>query len=277
MAKFHLNQLNNWVTPLIMVSIGLHGLVLALPMPDLAKPPESEPELTESDVIQVVSLPKLAKGDEPTEPQLPKPEEEPPPLEEPGEVLLEERVLSDLDVLDEVEPEPEKEQEPEEPKEEAGTTNPIDEPPANPSETELDKKLKNRENYTGFNDALMGEEYQEGGSQFKGNMTAWVLGKSLDFEQFPIHLEAIEAYLPSVPALACLDDAPGDSVSVVVQVSLVDGTLVGEPETLNSAGYMILNQKALEIAKKIDYSPYYNPDDPAAGYWFNVPVNYDPC
>lgn len=276
MAKFHLNQLNNWVTPLILVSIGLHGLVLALPMPDLAKPPEPEPNLPEPDVIQVVSLPKLATGDEPTEPQLPKPEEEPLPLEEFEEILPAEKVLTDPDVLDEVEPEPEPEikQESAEP---ADTTTPPGEPPSNPDETELDKQLKQRENYDSFSDAQLGEEYQEGGSQFKENTVAWMLGQSLNFEQAPIHLEAIEAHLPSVSALACLDNAPSESVSVVVQVSLEDGTLVGEPETLNSAGYAILNQKALEIARKVDYSPYYNPDDPAAAYWFNVQVSYDPC
>lgn len=275
MAKFHLNQLNNWVTPLVVVSIGLHGLVLALPMPDLAKPPEPEPELPEPEVIQVVSLPKLATGpDKSTEPQLPKPEEEPPPPEKPEEALPEELVLTDPDVLGEPEPEPEPKPASEEP---TGTTAPSGELPANPDETELDKQLKKRENYTGFSDAQSGEEFRAGGSQFNGNMTAWVLGKSLNFEQFPIHLDAIEAHLPSVPALACLESAPSDSVSVVVQVSLTDGTLIGEPETLNSAGYAILNQKALEIARKVDYSPYYNSDDPAAGYWFNVKINYDPC
>lgn len=274
MAKFALKLVNNWVTPLVLVSIGLHGLVLVLPMPDLAKPPEPEPELPEPEVIQVVSLPKLATGpEESVEPPLPEPEpEEEPPPPEPEEIIEEELVLTDPEVLNEAEPLPEAE-----PQEPTGPTNPTNGTTPDPNETELDKQLKQRESYADFSDAQTGSEYQENGSQFKANTLAWMVGKSLDFTQAPIHLQAIEDQLPSVPALACLDQNPNSWVSVVVQVSSADGSLIGEPETLNSSGYAVLNKKALEIAREADYSPYYDPANPAPGYWFNIQINYDPC
>ncbi|MEM9980347.1 MAG: hypothetical protein AAF808_22205 [Cyanobacteria bacterium P01_D01_bin.2] len=99
MAKFHLPQLNSWVTSLVLASIGLHGLVLALPVPDLADPPPEPLEMADPEVIQVVTLPKLARGSESLEPSLPEPPTEPPPLEEPDEL-----VLLEPELLDEIEP-----------------------------------------------------------------------------------------------------------------------------------------------------------------------------
>ena len=95
MAKSRLPKLNSWVTLLVLASIGLHGLVLALPMPGLV---EEEPEKTEyfdPDAIQVVSLPKLATGSEESEElPLPEPPEEEPelPEEEPEQLIEEPRI-----------------------------------------------------------------------------------------------------------------------------------------------------------------------------------------
>lgn len=282
MAKFHLPKLNSWVTPLVLASIGLHGLVLALPMPDLAETPPEVAELSDPEVIQVVTLPKLATAPGSTEPSIPEPP--PPPPEKP----VEDVIITDLEVLEEVELE--------EPDESSLDDNPLNEPdPANnensgdpadtentpntADETELDKRLKDRSNYGNFNTEKTGADYREGGSYFNGALTGWMGQKAVSNPQIfqTDRLGAIEAQLPPVKALKCLPDSPSKFVSVAVEVSPVDGGLVGSPALLNSTGYEILDQKALEVASEADYSPYYDGDNPAPGYWFNVTVAYESC
>ncbi|MEM9805286.1 MAG: energy transducer TonB [Cyanobacteria bacterium P01_D01_bin.56] len=279
MAKSRLPKLNSWVTLLVLASIGLHGLVLALPMPGLV---EEEPEKTEyldPDAIQVVSLPKLATGSEESEElPLPEPPEEEPELpEEEPEQLIEEPIVTDPEILEDLAPEPKQDPDPEEPKEPA---RPEDEPENNPEETELDKALKQRENYGNFDGEKAGTDYRDGGTAFKGELTGWMFDRiSSNANIFKTdYLAAIEAELPTVKSLKCLDEAPSEFVSVIVQVSESDGSLVEDAESpyaLNSTGHKILDDKALEIATKADYSPYFNAAEPAPGYWFNIRVEYD--
>ncbi len=282
MAKFNLPKLNSWLTPLVLTSIGLHGLVLALPMPGLV---EDEPEQTEyldPEVIQVVSLPKLARGPEESEElTLPEPPEEDPEPEEPKlepEKPLEELIVTDPEILEEVESEPlEEEQTPEEP-EQPTDLDSGDEPDPTTDETELDKELKKRENYASFNDEKIGADYRDGGTLFYGELFGWMAKRSNPNIRKTDHLPAIEAVLPPVQSLKCLDNAPTEFVSVIVEVSESDGSLVEDadsPYALNSTGHKILDNKALEIVKQADYSPYFNADEPAPGYWFNIRVDYD--
>ncbi|MEM6255572.1 MAG: energy transducer TonB [Cyanobacteria bacterium P01_D01_bin.156] len=272
MAKVHLPKLNSWLVSLVLVSIGLHGLVLALPMPSSE---ESEPEKTEHlepDVIQVVTLPKLATGPaESEEPSLPDPPEEE-QLEEP-EALLEEPVVTDPHILDNVEP-PESEslKDIEEPK------NP--EHPDEGEEPEPEQEWQKAENYIDFNPEKTGDDYRQGGSQFNGELSEW-MGKRFTSNQNIVktdHSAAIESDVPPIPSLKCLDQPPSKFVSVIVEVSEADGRLVEDAESpyaLNSTGHHVLDKQALEIAKSIDYQAYFNPDEPAPGYWFNIPVDYD--
>lgn len=285
MAKFHLPKLNSWVTTLVLASIGLHGLVLALPMPSLVEQPPEVTEVPDPEVIQVVTLPKLVTAPESLEPPLPEIEEEPPPEKEPEEVLDEELVLVDPDVLDEVLPEPEEELTSVEP-----TTSLPGEtlPDTDPNQTELDKQLEKRESYSTLNNEKTGADFREGGSNFSGALVGWMGKKAVSNPDIFLtdHLEPIEAVLQPVNSLSCLKDAsgveqpPSDFVSIAVEVSSTDGSLVLNPDSpyaLNSSGYEILDKKALEIAKDADYSPYYDPNNPAPGYWFNVQVDYDFC
>ncbi|NEQ55801.1 MAG: hypothetical protein F6K11_37825 [Leptolyngbya sp. SIO3F4] len=104
MAKFYRPKLNSWLTTLVLASIGLHGLVLALPLPRLVEPPPEEvEELPDPEVIQVVTLPKLATAPESPDPPIPDPplEEEPQPVVE----AVEEIVITEPELLDEIEPE----------------------------------------------------------------------------------------------------------------------------------------------------------------------------
>ncbi|MEO0433929.1 MAG: hypothetical protein AAF151_19775 [Cyanobacteria bacterium J06656_5] len=275
MAKFHRPKLNNWLSTLVLASLGLHGLVLALPMPDLAEPPPDPPELSEPDVIQVVTLPKLATAPASSESPLP------PPPEPPPEPPIEEIVITDPEILAEVTPDI---------PDEIPSADNQPEPPITPSsgdgetgdttgQSDLDKQLKERTNYSNFSQEKAGDSYREGGNDFNGALAEWMGRKFVSDPNAykTTRLETIEAELPPVESLACLSDPPSSWVSVIVQVSATDGSLVGAPELLNSSGYGILDKKALEIAAGANHSTYYDPADPAPGYWFNVRVTYDPC
>ena len=276
MAKFHRPKLNNWLSTLVLASIGLHGLVLALPMPDLAEPLPEPPELSDPDAIQVVILPKLATAPESPESPLPPPQEEEPPPEPP----IEEIVITDPEILAEVTPDipdeiPADEKEPEQSPPPSGDGDTDD----TTGQSELDKQLKERANYSNFSQEKAGDTYREGGNDFNGAIAEW-MGRKIASDPNvykTTRLETIEAELPPVESLACLSDPPSSWVSVIVQVSPTDGSLVGPPELLNSSGYEILDKKVLEIAAEANHSNYYDAANPASGYWFNVRVDYDPC
>ena len=108
MAKLYRPKFNSWLTTLVLVSIGLHGLVLALPMPSLEPPAEIEAVPDDPDVIQVVTLPKLATAPESPQPPPPEPLPEPPPPEPPP---VDDIVITDPEILEE----PDYEEEPETP------------------------------------------------------------------------------------------------------------------------------------------------------------------
>ncbi len=54
------------------------------------------------------------------------------------------------------------------------------------------------------------------------------------------------------------------------------GTLMGEPELLDSTGYDVLDEEALEAVKQYDFSTAANPALPnPTVYWLPVEVVYD--
>ncbi len=268
MTKFRMPKLNSWVTPLVMVSIGLHGLVLALPMPYLGeKPEEPEPELPEPELIQVVTLPKLATAPDSLESPVPEPVEplpvEPPPVEEPVEDI----VLANPEILEEIEPEPFNDSEWEE---DSGIENhqtdlgdAEDEATTEPT---LDQRLASLDSYSNFDDTRIGD-----------NAALGRLGKIAQQGVFPTVFDTLERSLSpiAVPLQECLEDPPGESVSVVVEVG-PDGTLTGEPELLNSAGYDVLDEKVLVIAREVDYAAYHSAGE-SKMYSFAIQIDYEAC
>ena len=71
-----------WLSPLLLVSLGLHGLGLLVPVPE--KPEDiARPEYIEPESIQVSTLPPIAEPAPEPEPPPPPPEPPPPPVEEP--------------------------------------------------------------------------------------------------------------------------------------------------------------------------------------------------
>ncbi len=93
-----------WLTPLLLVSIGLHGLGLLIPVPE---PPEP-PEITESEAIESISVSTLPPTLESKELSdfVPPPDLPPPDLPPPAEpLLIEEPPLTAPELLEEPFPE----------------------------------------------------------------------------------------------------------------------------------------------------------------------------
>ena len=265
MAKFHLSKLNNWLTPLVLASIGLHGLVLALPMPSLETPPET-PETPDPEVIQVVTLPKLARSSETSKPPLPEqpdlPPEAPPPIED----SVDEVVLAAPEILEEVEPEQPDEWDEEMPAEPEPDETDMDTGDETDGPT-LDQRLASFDSYTGFDSARVGD----------GAATSRLGEIAMAGGEWPSPMRQLEQTLSAVdvPLQDCLDDPPGTSVSVMVEVG-PDGTLTKEPELLNSAGYDVLDEKVLEIARTADYGAYHSSNE-AKTYSYAVQIDYEAC
>ncbi|MGD1953179.1 MAG: hypothetical protein ACFB14_26565 [Leptolyngbyaceae cyanobacterium] len=266
MAKFHLSKLNSWVTPLVLASIGLHGLVLALPMPSLDTPPEP-PETSETEMIQVVTLPKLARSPETSKPPLPQQPELPP--EEPFPTA-EEFVLADPERLDELEQPDEWQEEEEDYSESELETDGADMGTEAEGETDaptLDQRLASLDSYTNFDSTRLGD-----------NAATSRLGEIAQAGgEWPSPLRQLEQTLSAVdvPLQECLDDPPGTSVSVMVEVG-PDGALIGEPELLNSTGYNVLDEKVSEIARTADYGTY-QAADKTKTYSYTVQIDYEAC
>ncbi|MEM8612887.1 MAG: hypothetical protein AAGF93_12785 [Cyanobacteria bacterium P01_H01_bin.105] len=269
MAKFCLPKWNSWVTPLVLASIGLHGLVMALPMPDLADIPPVPPELPEPDVIQVVTLPKLAKIDGSPKPPLPEPPpEEPPPVEEP----VEELVVADPEILEEIAPEPDdvsdldnSEWEEDPGGDDADPSNAESE--SDDAEPTLDQRLASYDSYSNYDGNQVGD----------GAVTARLSEIIQQGGEWPSPFRELEQGLSAVdvPLQDCLEEPPGKSVSFRVEVG-PDGALLADPEPLNSAGYDVLDEKALEIARAADYAAYH-PAGETKAYSFAIQIDYEAC
>ncbi|MEM9264870.1 MAG: hypothetical protein AAGA46_05050 [Cyanobacteria bacterium P01_F01_bin.13] len=268
MAKFYRPKLNSWVMALVLASIGLHGLVLALPMPNLEETLVEEPELINPEVIQVVTLPKLATSPESVEPPLPEPSE-PPPLEElPPEPLAEEIIIAAPEILDEIEPELDVSEweddldiEPEQPDiENDSNIEDIEEPT-------LDQRLASLDSYSNYDGTRVGN----------GAVTERLGEIVSQGGMWPSPLRELEQTLSAItiPFNQCISEPPGDSVSVMVEVG-ADGTLIGEPTLLNSAGHSVIDEKVLEIARGADYGSHH-PVGETKAYSFAVQIGYEAC
>ncbi|EKU99357.1 hypothetical protein Lepto7375DRAFT_1384 [Leptolyngbya sp. PCC 7375] len=266
MTKFRLPKLNSWVTTLVLASIGLHGLVLALPMPNLIEEKLEVPDETEPEVIQVVTLPKLARTPGSSKSPLPEPPlEEPPPVEEPVDelVLANPEILEDLE---EIEPELDDFSEWEE--EPGFDEEPLDQGDGeeDPLELTLDERIASLDSYADFDDTQIGN-----------TPVLTQLGKMAEQGFFPTPLRNLERALSEVevPLRECLENPPGTSVSFMVEVG-PDGTLTRDPEPLNSSGYQVLDEKALEIARVADYAAYHAMGK-TKSYSFEIDIDYEAC
>ncbi|ESA34142.1 hypothetical protein N836_18005 [Leptolyngbya sp. Heron Island J] len=252
-----------------MVSIGLHGLVLALPMPNLVEEKNEPPEPSEPEVIQVVTLPKLATAPDSLQSPVPEPAEplpvEPPTVEE----AVEDIVIADPEILDELEPEPEPLDDSEW-EDNSGIENHQtdlgngeDEATSEPT---LDQRLASLDSYSNFDGTRVGD-----------TVALSRLGEISQQGGLPSRLRDLERALSpvTVPLQECLDEAPGDSVSVMVEVG-PDGMLSGDPELLNSSGYDVLDEKVLATLREANYAAYHSAGESKL-YSFAIQIDYAAC
>ncbi|MEO0349047.1 MAG: hypothetical protein AAF282_03240 [Cyanobacteria bacterium P01_A01_bin.15] len=259
MAKFHLPKLNSWVTSLVLASIGLHGLVLALPVPDLADLPPEPLEMADPEVIQVVTLPKLTRGAESLAPSLPEPPTEPPPVEEPDElVLLEPELLDEIEPgeLDEWDETPAVENQPA-----GGESGDLED--GSTAAPTLDQQLANIDSYGDYDGEQAGDVYAS------GKFNRWF---NQNLAHAPQELDLDPPLTLPVPVSQCLDHKPKDiGIGVVVAA---DGSLVNDPAPLGSSGYGVLDKKAIELAREATYPPSAKTE----AYWIKVQIeDYTLC
>lgn len=218
-------------------------------------------------MIQVVTLPKLARSPETSKPPLPQQPELPP--EEPFPTA-EEFVLADPERLDELEQPDEWQEEEEDYSESELETDGADMGTEAEGETDaptLDQRLASLDSYTNFDSTRLGD-----------NAATSRLGEIAQAGgEWPSPLRQLEQTLSAVdvPLQECLDDPPGTSVSVMVEVG-PDGALIGEPELLNSTGYNVLDEKVSEIARTADYGTY-QAADKTKTYSYTVQIDYEAC
>ncbi len=264
MAKFYRPKLNSWVTTLVLASIGLHGLVLALPMPNLEEPTVEEPELVDPEVIQVVTLPKLATSPESAKPPIPEPPELVPEVL--PEVPAEDLIVATPELLEELEPELEdSEWEDEELLEDDLSDLDGDLEADDPIELTLDQRLASLDSYNNYD-----------GTRVGNSVATARLGEIVaQTGIWPSPLRSLEQALPAITLSQCISDPPGESVSVMVEVG-ADGALTKEPELLNSAGHEVLDEKALALAQAADYGAHH-PAGETKAYSFAIQIDYEAC
>lgn len=251
-----------WLQPLLLLfAIALHGLVLTLPMPDLTKkeaPEEPTPkEITpRPEAIKVARLPRV------------KPDEKPvPPIEE--------------QPVQPAQPEPEPDPEPEPP---APESKPAPEPPAptpdslpepDPPTTpapppSLDERLQDFGSYMyapegtdfvsfGSQQNLWLEQLRDKGRQNLPDVGSFA--SPLRLNDDPLEVD--------YPLDECLDPEPQDPSFGVMLTDA--GDLLEDPFLLQSSGYSVLDDKALE---EVNLAFLPNPDNLEKPFTVSVKINY---
>lgn len=271
MSKFRLPKFNSLVTTLVLASIGLHGLVLALPMPSLIEEKTEEPpERIEPEVIQVVTLPKLAKEPDSLQPPLP----EPPPLEESlpeppvPEPPVEEIVLTNPEILDEIEPVEENVEDDIKPED-----NPVEESDSQPSETPDDSE--NVGKYEGeYNSEQVNQRNFDISIAWEPRVKA-EFGIPEDVAVGFLKDKDLENPLQPFKPSACLENAPSDEVTVGIVLDEND-ELLGDPELLSHTGYPEMDSELIEFARTINYLQQ-DSSNIIKHYWLSLPIDYERC
>ncbi len=261
---------------LALLSIGLHGVLLAWPMPESSpEDPESLPEsLLEipapTTTVGVLRLPTAVKPAEtvaaapaPQSPQAPAskappvvrsaPPAAPPPAPSPNRV------------------------EPVEAKPPAPPTDVVDlEPvPAELPPATLDERLRDLGQYQ-FNQqakSLVADEVAFHTAVVPGWLETE--GQGLGDSEMPMLGTKLAPLQVTYPLASCLTPAPAEGlVGVIVNTA---GQLVKEPVLLDSTGYTVLDEKALELALQRSFDPQAggSPLPNPRAHWLPVQVQYD--
>ncbi len=253
---------------LVLLSLGLHGVVLSMPVTDRSPDAESLPEEshTATDVIDVVQLPATPEAATPEPepepmlavaptpappPQVSQPTAPPTPTQAPAPAAAPPTPEESEALAPAAPPEPT-------PQPSAPLT--TAERLRTPSEYEYVNRNKSltADNFRRFTfDVVPG--WIEAVSQDLGPDVTPELGK----EQSPLSIQ--------YPLTTCLPDPPAEGlVGVIVNA---DGSLMQTPELLDSTNYPVLDDYALEQAAQQSFEPHTS-SEPRA-HWLPVKVIYD--
>lgn len=253
---------------LALLSIGLHGVLLAWPMPESSpEAPESLPEDTKPTAVGVLQLPLAAEpaaetfaaAPSPQPPQAPAPKAPPavraaPPVSPPPVTMPEAK-----------------------PVEATPPAPPADvalEPvPPEPLPATLDDRLRDPEQYQ-FNQqakSLVADEFAFHTAVVPGWLEAE--GQGLSDSEAPVLGTKLAPLQVAYPLSACLTPAPAEGlIGVIVNAS---GELAKEPVLLDSTGYTVLDEKALELALERSFEPQASSLPNPQAHWLPVQVQYD--
>ncbi|MGB3138081.1 MAG: hypothetical protein WBG38_13845 [Nodosilinea sp.] len=245
---------------LALVSIGLHGLLLGMPLSEST--PEPQSDLTElSDpaaVIDVVRLPAPSVSVAEVMPELPAAAPEPtasPSAAAPAPAAPTAPAAPLLPV-----PPPVTET----------TLEPV--PPELPPAT-LDDRLRDPAQYQ-FNQqakSLTADEI----SLYTNELSAWLEAESegLSDDNAPELGTKLAPLQVVYPIATCLVPPPAEGlVGVIISTT---GQLVQDPILLDSTGYTVLDEKALEIALQRRFEPQTGSRPNPKAYWLPVQVQYN--
>ncbi len=260
---------------LALLSIGLHGVLLAWPMPESSpEVPESLPEsLTETTAptttVGVLRLPVAVKPVAETMAAAPASQSPQAPVPKAPPVVLSAPPASPLPPPSPVPVEP-VEAKPPAPPTDMVALEPV--PPELPPAT-LDDRLLDPEQYQ-FNQqakSLVADEFAFHTSVVPGWLEAE--GQGLSDNEAPVLGTKLAPLQVTYPISACLTPAPAEGlVGVIVNAA---GQLVKEPVLLDSTGYTVLDEKALELALQRSFEPQSSGLPNPQAHWLPVQVQYD--
>ncbi|WP_346290163.1 hypothetical protein [Sphaerothrix gracilis] len=257
-------SLSLFLRPMLLLSLGLHGLLLALPMPaEKAEIPVPEPDPETISVTRLPAASSLADSPAPS----PQPAPPPPPAAKPAPPPPPAATApkpTEPPVPPRVEPEvPEVTQETTDNTDATTDTSNPDDSAATTADLSLEDKLQDADFYN-YSEAVTTD------SEAVNVLSIWIedlISRYSAIQPWPDRLSeplifpyALETCLTPEPVLA--------SVGVVIKPT---GELAEEPTLLKSTGYDILNQKALAEAKERSFPT----GDAVKAYSLEVQVQYD--
>lgn len=284
--------------PMLYLSLGLHGLLLLIPI-NVPEPPEPDTASVPNslDRVSIANLAPSAPEDETSAPE-PSPEPAPAP-ETPTSPPPQAAAPAPAPSSSRPTPAPETSapapEAAEAPPPVTPTPEPAEPPPSEPSEPEPTAPSSDAgaadpvvpiEGPPPPPEPLSSNSSANGNDAYEYNPNEVAQAGDEDFGAFNLwhpwwetvsNSGNFEANVPGAKTLSlphtanvCLAEPPKvATLGVVVDET---GEVVGDPDLLSGTGYAVLNDQAIELAKEYEFSP---PDNTMEAYVFRVAVDYD--
>ncbi|MEO1590831.1 MAG: hypothetical protein AAFU71_06025 [Cyanobacteria bacterium J06632_22] len=230
---------SRWFWPLVVLSVGLHGGLLLVPMPDIEKP-EAVVEEEDSEVIEVVTLPDVAPLPAAADIEAPPAVAPPPPEPVAPEPAASELVVPSPVIEPAVEPYGVEPLTPEPPIAESDPAPAV----TDPGPPTLAQRLADPDQYVSYAKTDTEENF------YRSVSTDWYGVVFSAYGSIPGKYNPDPSIVVETPL--CPTPLPPSEVEVGVVVN-PDGSLEGEPVTLRSTGYDVLNEQVLELVKAHAY------------------------